>query len=66
MVSSIRSGARPLSLISDKKTFEDGLLAGVFDGIPSPKRRLRRYNRIQYSNRLDPQENHGGRMIIQE
>ena len=49
---------------------EDGLLAGEFNGIPSrreqPNQRPRTYNRIQYSNRPDPQENRRGRMTLQE
>ena len=49
---------------------EDGLLAGEFNGIPSrreqPNQRPRTYNRIQYSNRPDPQENSRGRTKLQE
>jgi hypothetical protein len=47
-VSSIRPEARLLSLVSDDKTDEDGLLAGEFDGIlgqrEQPNQRLRIYN----------------------
>ena len=49
---------------------EDSLLAGEFNGIPSrreqPNQRPRTYNRIQYSNRPDPQENRRGRTTLQE
>ena len=36
-MSSIRPGARPLSLVSEQETDEDGLLAGEFNGIPSQR-----------------------------
>ena len=47
-MSSIRPGARPLSLVSEQETDEDGLLAGEFNGIPS--------RREQPNQRFEPIE----------